>query len=206
VKRLLASAAALALLAGCGVQADAAPHAVARRTVPYNLLEQAPSTTAPSAPTPTTAPSVQRVSVLVYFVAGGRLKPVVRDLAQPATVQKAVAALLLGPQEDDIVLGLRSAINPSASAQAKRLDAADFTVDLSPEFAQGPSAEQVLGLAQIVYTVTEIPGVTGVRFTLDGAPIEVPTPSGTLAPSSAPVGREAFADLGPLPPEVQTPS
>jgi len=141
----------------------------------------------------------------VYFVDGARLQSAIRQVAPPATVQKSVAALLLGPQEDDIGAGLRSAIDPSASVQAKRLDQATFTVDLSPEFAHGPVAEQVMGLAQLVFTVTELPGVTGVRFTLDGAPIEVPLPSGALAPSSSPVTRDSFADVAPLPPEVQAP-
>lgn len=201
-RRYTAAALAIAVVvvvAACGVRADNEPRAVASADVPYGLLEAAPSTSTPARP-----PRAPSAAVLVYFVRLGRVQATVRNVAAPVTVQKALVELLLGPAEAEAAEGVRSAINPAAGLQAKRLDAATFVIDLSAEFAQGPTSEQVLGLAQIVFTATEVPGVTGVRFTLDGAPVEVPTPSGTL--TAGPLGREAFADLGPLPPGVITPA
>lgn len=191
---ILALAALVAAGSGCGVRSEDAPRALPADSVPFALLEE-------PAPTTTTAPpksSVEKATVLVYFVRGGSMYPVARQVNAPPTVAKALTALLFGTLEDEASQGIRSAINPAAAIQARSLDPATFLVDLSAEFIQGPTSEQVLGLAQIVYTATGVPGVTGVRFTLNGAPIEVPTPSGSL--TSGPIGREAFAEFAPPPP------
>src|SRR5258705_94210 len=42
------------------------------------------------------------------------------------------------------------------------------TVDLSGEFAGGGSASAKGRLAQVVYTLTQFPAITGVRFKIDG--------------------------------------
>jgi spore germination protein GerM len=73
------------------------------------------------------------------------------------------------------------------------------TVDLSAEFAQGSTSEQLLRIAQIVWTATSLPSVTGVRFTLNGAPIEAPTPTGS---TGNPVGQDAYQEFAPLPPSI----
>lgn len=182
----------LALLGGgCGVRSDPTPRTMSADDVPYGLLEAAPPTTLP----PRT-PSVPTAAVNVYLVNGDRMFAVARQVNAPPSVAKALTALLFGPQEDEAVAGVRSAISPTAAVQARAVDPATYLVDLSPEFAQGSVSEQVLGLAQIVWTATDIPGVTGVRFTLNGAPIQVPTPVGS---TGDPVGRDAFAELAPLP-------
>ncbi|HEX2849142.1 MAG TPA: GerMN domain-containing protein, partial [Acidimicrobiales bacterium] len=56
--------------------------------------------------------------------------------------------------------------------------------------------EQVLALAQIVFTLSEIPDVARVQFTLAGSPIEVPTPAGS---TTGPVTRDAFPTIAPAP-------
>lgn len=198
--RSLLVAVALAALAGagCGVQGDGGPRTLSAKDVPYALLEAAPSTTAS-----TTVPGATKVGLSIFLVVGDRLHPVPRQVTGPPTVAKALSVLLAGPEEDEVVGGLRSAINPAASLVPSRVDPATVAVDLSTEFVQGPTSEQVLGLAQIVFTVTEIAGVTGVRFSLEGAPIEVPTPAGT---TSGPLGRDAFSDLAPAPPDPGNPS
>jgi spore germination protein GerM len=128
---------------------------------------------------------------------------VVRQVNAPPTVAKALTSLAFGPLEDEAGSGVRSAINPTAAMQARALDGGTYLVDLSSEFAQGSVSEQVLGLAQVIWTATDIPGVTGVRFTLNGAPIQVPTPNGA---TGGPVGREAFAELAPLPEGINPPA
>lgn len=128
--------------------------------------------------------------------------PVVRQVNAPSSVPKGLTALLFGPEETEATSGVRSAISPTAAIQARAIDPATYLVDLSTEFAQGSVSEQVFGLAQVVWTATDIPGVTGVRFTLNGLPIQVPTPIGS---TGEPVGREAFAELGPVPPSINLP-
>jgi spore germination protein GerM len=185
-------------LGGCGVRSDPSPRTLSAGDVPYGLLEEAPPTTAVHH-----APSVPTAPVNVYFVEGDRMHAVVRQVNAPASVPKALTALLFGTLEDEAAAGVRSAINPTATVQARAMDASTYLVDLSPEFAQGSVSEQALGLAQIVWTATDFPGVTGVRFTLNGAPIQVPTPAGS---TGEPVNRDAFAELAPLPPGIKPPS
>lgn len=184
-------------LGACGVRSDPVPRGLSTAEIPYGLLEEAPPTTA----APRT-PSVPTAPVNVYFVRGERMYPVVRQVNAPPSVAKALTALLFGPQEDEATEGVRSAISPTAAIQARAIDPTTVLVDLSSEFAQGSVTEQVIGLAQVVWTATDIPGVTGVRFTLNGSPIQVPTPTGS---TGDPVGREAFAELGPVPPSINLP-
>ena len=193
MRRLALLLALMVVTAGCGVRGDTAPRDLSAGRVPYGLLEDAPTTTSTSPP----APSVPRADVLVFFIKDDRLISKVRQVNEPATVAKALTSLLFGVLEDELGEGIRSAIDPTASIQARALDPATYQVDLSAEFGKGPSAEQVLALAQIVYTATALPGVNGVRFTLDGVPIEVPTGSGSL--TAEPVGKAAFAEFEPLP-------
>jgi len=181
----------------CGLPTDPVPRSLSAADVPYGLLEEAPPTT-----TAPPAPSVPTAAVNVYFVRGERMYPVVRQVNAPPSVAKALTALLFGPQEDEATAGVRSAISPTAAIQARTVDPTTVLVDLSAEFAQGSVTEQVIGLAQIVWTATDVPGVTGVRFTLNSLPIQVPTPTGS---TGDPVGREAFAELAPIPPSIGLP-
>jgi len=188
----------LAAAGGCGVRNDGAPRALADKAIPYGLLEEAPATTVRPA-----RPSVPTATVNVYFVSGAHVIPVRREVNAPGSVPKALTALLFGPTEDESARGIRSAINPAAATQARAIDSATYLVDLSVEFAQGSTSEQALSVAQIVFTATDLPGVSGVRFSLNGVPIQVPTPSGA---SGDPVGRDAFADLAPQPAGVNPPA
>jgi len=196
----LATLAALPVGAGaCGVPADENARTLAVEEVPYGLLDEAPA----DAPT-TTAQQVAKVNVVVYFLAGEHLQPAPRAVAGPATPSRAVNALLGGPTEAEAVTGLRTAINPATEAAVTRPLPELVVVDLSSAFAAVPTQEQRFALAQIVFTATGVPGVTGVRFTLAGAPVEVPLPDGTL--TSLPVGRNAFANLAPLPEGLPQPA
>jgi spore germination protein GerM len=197
---VLALALVAAGLAGaCGVRSDNAPRTLAADQIPYGLLDNAPVTT-----TSTPTPSVPREKAVVYFVGpSDHLVPVFRDVNRPPTVAKALTAMVFGVQEDEAAAGYRSAIDPTASIQARALDPATYVVDLSPEFAQGSTSEQLLRIAQIVYTATSIPGVAGVRFTLNGTPIQAPTPTGS---TSDPVGRDAYQEFAPLPSNVGGPA
>lgn len=188
--RLASCVVVAAVLVACGVPADSEPRRLAAKDVPFGLLEAAPSTTATTAP-----PTAQSVSVEVFFLATDRLRPVARNVIAPPTVGKVVNALLEGVREEEVAAGLRSAINPQTKLLLARLAEGVARVDLSRAFAQATIQDQIVSLAQVVFTATAVPGVAGVLFTLEGEPVEVPTPDGSLA--RGPLGRDEFAPLAP---------
>ena len=59
----------------------------------------------------------------------------------------------------------------------------------------GPN--QTLAIAQVVFTATQQPGVTGVVFQIAGQPIGVPTASGARSPG--PVDRTSYQPQAPVP-------
>jgi spore germination protein GerM len=64
---------------------------------------------------------------------------------------------------------------------------------LLPAITELGGDEQLLAVAQLVCTLTARPGVGPVSFTLEGAPVDVPTGDGSL--TSGPVSRDDYADL-----------
>ena len=71
------------------------------------------------------------------------------------------------------------------------------TVDFTSDPVQVVGPDQTLAIAQVVYTATQQPGVTGVVFQIAGQPIEVPTASGVQVPG--PVNRTSYLPQAPLP-------
>lgn len=175
----------LCLLAGCGVPADPAPRGIPAEQVPFGLLGTTTTTTAAPAPATTTA--------VVFLVDGERLAPVRRQVPAPATPSAVLAALAAGPTPAEATAGLRSA--PVAGAALAQVTAGAATVALDRDFAAIGLNEQVLALAQLVYTITELPGIGGVRFSVDGRPIEIPTANGPTKTGAA--TRADFAAVGP---------
>lgn len=188
---LLASGLVLAVaLTACGVQADDGPRRLATEKVPYGLLEAAPATTT------TTVVGVPIVPVPVFFVHGDRLRAVSRTVTDPVTVGKAIDALLNGPREDESAIGIRTAVSPRTKLLVARLEDGVARLDLSADFALGQVQQQIPSLAQMIFTATAVPGVNAVRFTIEGEPVEVPTPEGHVAVGA--LGRDAFSALAPL--------
>ncbi len=120
-------------------------------------------TTTQSAPTTTAASTT---TLRVYFIRDEKVGPAGR--AVPPTQAIATAAmqeLLKGPTSADAGIGLTTSIG--AGTTLNRVTVADgvATVELSPE----PSAEPAI--AQVVYTLTQFPTVTGVRLGSDAKPL-----------------------------------
>jgi spore germination protein GerM len=194
----LAVSVVVALLgAGCGFPTDAEPRALPAGGAPDGILEGKPVTT-----TVTTPPgSSTQVAVFLFapVPAGGvRLVPVQRLVPAPATVEKVVSALFRGPTDEEIARGLRTATNPRAAVVGAPVKLGIAAMDLAGNVAVGAGTEQVaMALAQIVYTATNLGGVVGLTFTIDGKKREVPQSDGTQ--TQAPVGRAAYAPkYGPL--------
>jgi spore germination protein GerM len=183
-------------LAGCGVPTDRVPQSLSQRDVPFNLLASDVVTTS------TTFSSSPTALATIYLVAadpkaGGqdRLQPVDRLVPTPPTVEKVVRRLLSGPSDAEARRGLRTAVPAGTTILAAPVASGIATIDLSGAFARGTGTEQIIALAQIVFTATSLPGVVGVRFTLEGRPTDVPAGDGSQ--TRAPLGRANFASYGP---------
>lgn len=147
-------------------------------------------------PPPTSRPGA--VSVSVYLVRGANLVAVPRAVgAGPVTVDAVVQALIAGPSNEEAAGGLHSAVGPSTRVRRAVVEGGIARIDLSSPFAQARSEDQVVAVAQFVYTVTGLADVEAVSITVDGEPIEVPTPDGGL--KSGPLRRSDLPGLDAAP-------
>jgi hypothetical protein len=153
------------------------------------------------------AGSVTMVVRAYFFLddrAGGdpSLVPVLRTVPRSAAVATAaMRALLAGPSTAERSAAPRvSTTIPAASRLlGVTLNGRVATVNLSSAFASGGGTFSVRGrLAQVVYTLTQFPTVSSVRFRLNGVPVEVFSGEGIVL--RGPVGRSAFRDdfLSPI--------
>jgi spore germination protein GerM len=206
-RRLGPVVAAIALLvtAGCGVVAGGGPHAVPQGQVPFHLLTPEPPTT-----TTTTAPA--DVPVTVYFVAPTQQYLITSQRTVPTTntLRTVIHALFGGPTTVEKTYGVRTAINSSVNLlrvkpSRPKSTTTTVTLDFNRAFGQISGTQQVLAVAQIVYTVTGYLGPTfGVQFEIEGVPTDVPTDTG--AQVSGPVHRTKYSTLAPQPSATTVPS
>lgn len=124
--------------------------------------------------------------------------------SSPALV--ALRALLASPTpgQSEGTPALSSAIPSDTVAHSVEMDGGTAVVDLSTEFASGGGSFSMRArLAQVVYTLTAIDGVTGVRFEIEGEPTTVFGGEGVIVDD--PATRAGFEDL--LPPVfIETPA
>lgn len=183
--RLLPVAMAI-ILAACSVEETASPVVHPDGEVPFDLLD--PEAVPLVAPTTTILPP----NATICFVdAAGRVRPDGRRLGEPITPQGVVA--LLTPRRAPAPTELRTALPTNDAVRGVRVAAGVATVDLGESLTALVPPELRLAVAQIVCTLTSLPGIGQVAFTLDGAPIEVPTASGSL--TASPVTRDDVSDL-----------
>lgn len=165
-------------LLGCGVSDQNAP-------VPLPLQ----STSA----APSTPPESNAASVTVYFVQFGRLAPVNRP-APDTTPETALRLLVDGPSRVEAAAGLETALVPQEFGMEPGARGT-LTVEAGPEFASIAGDNQLLAVAQLVWTATNHSPRDLVRITVGGQPIEVPTDDGL---SRLPVGRRDYATVAPV--------
>lgn len=186
---LVIVAVAAAALASCGVTNDGTPRVINAENVPFDLL--APTAGA----TTTTIPGQAPIRDVTIFLADpdGHLTQVHRNVEAPATLTKALDALLAGPAADEAVR-LHSAITSDTKLLHVRGPVDGLaTIDLSKQLLDVTGRQQILALAQVVYTATASPGVDRVLFQFDGESREVPNGDGTL--TSTPLGRLSYRSL-----------
>ncbi|MBS1838311.1 MAG: GerMN domain-containing protein [Actinobacteria bacterium] len=149
------------LLAACSIGTDDAPR---------DLAVSTSTTVAPVTPTSGGATAV------LYYVHDGQLVPITRSLPD-RHLGTVLDTLLKAPSTDQQSRNLTTSIPVGTRLSSSRLDGSTLIVDLSSEFDNvvGPSRQQAI--AQIVMTATEFPGVDRLRFSINGKPVQVATPT-----------------------------
>ena len=124
-------------------------------------------TTTEAAPVETTVPAA--VAARPWFLANGQVAPVAARPANPVDpVRGALDALMAGPTPDEQAAGYSTGIAAIVEVQSLELGADGIvTVSFSRKFETADTRPQT---AQVVYTLTELPQVTKVRFLIDGQP------------------------------------
>ena len=190
VRGVTARAAICALLiafpSGCGVPTESRPRAIPQDRVPAAL------STPPS--TPPTTDDRGDARFTVFLIDGKRLRPALRTAAGSVTPATRLEALRAGPTVDEVASGLGSALDEDTSIRISQVTGGVATLDLPPALAALVGSDQLLALAQLVFTLTEDPAIGEVIFTVDGKPVDVPVGDGTL--TSRAVGRSDFPTLG----------
>lgn len=164
-RALLAAVTLLAVgaLAGCG-------SSTANRAAPPTTTQGTPSAPATTATSTTTAPGTE--TVRVYLLRAGDVTPVARQIEPTQAVARAaLEQLLAGPSGDERSAGLATDVPSDAKLEGVTIGGGVATVDLDAAFVRGAEATIAPRLAQVVYTVTQFPTVSAVRFEQDGAPM-----------------------------------
>ena len=168
-------------LAGCGVPVDAHPTALSRQGVPFGLLD--PNT--PTTSVPVLAPSPVEVPVQIFlFNSTGHLVSAARDLpVLTSNLAAVVGALVVGPTDAEAASGLQSALPALTTVLPGTVIAGEVaTVNLGGTFGQLVGTQEIEAVAQVVFTASALPGVTGVAFELSGVPVDVPVANGADVP------------------------
>lgn len=188
---LAAGAFAALATAACGIPTDDKASVASPDSVPFDLLGQAPSATATSLPV---APTERAT---IFLVQGERLAPVQRELPAPVSVESVLEALADGPTATEVQLGLRTALLAPGLMRSGGVSGGIATIDLGQPFTEIAGRDQIVALAQIVSTVTGLPGVGRAAFRLDGNPVGVLRGDGAVTTES--VSRDDYATLAPVP-------
>ncbi len=179
VTALVAAGAVVVGLAGCGVPIDNQPAALSRHGVPFDLLAPTQSTT-----TITSVPSPIAIPVRIYLIGPtGHVAPVSRTVSvSPPDLLTVLRTLVAGPTDAETAAGLQSAVTSQTTVLGANIAGGTATVNLGGTFGQIVGPPEIQAVAQVVFTASALPGVTGVTFELTGQPVEVPVGSGALVP------------------------
>jgi spore germination protein GerM len=197
IVRVVVAALLVGLVAGCGLTAESKPRIIAAKDLPSELLNPAASST-------TLARSPSTTSVAVYYLvqtaSTTHLAGVVRQVKDSSRASDRLTALLAAPTPQEQTQGLVTSIPAGTTLRGTKLSAngQELDIDLSSSLFNIQGQELRNAFAQLVWTATEIPGITQVRFTVEGKDFRVPDQDGIEQPGA--VTRAAYARLAPIPP------
>jgi hypothetical protein len=200
-------------IAACSLTADDSFEFIPADEIPAGLDQTTTTTTTttttipatptvePTLPTTTVTSPVQTAPVEIYFVIGlEQLQRQTLQLSFPVEPLQVLAQLEDGPPPDQSSVGLRTALRTNLTNGFENTDGV-ATIDLRGSVLNRTTPrDQNLAIAQLVLTVTRLPGVGQVRFTLDGDPLPIPVPpTFTLSEPGEPLTYSMFAQLLPSP-------
>jgi len=168
-QRIAVALVATGTLAGCGISADESP----RDIPPAQQVDLGVGGDTEAGETTGQA--------RIYLLApgdGNQLSPVARDIAEAP--DPLLRELLAGANTVELEKQYRSAIPSGTQLLSTRLQGNTLRVDLSDELLQLTGSDLVAALAQIVFTASEVPGVSRVVVLVDGAAQQWPAADGAL--------------------------
>lgn len=180
----------LAGLASCGGKSQ--PAATSPTATASSSSSSSPSTS--SSPSSSTT-----LQLSVYFISSGKIAAGHSTVPKTkAVATAAVRQLLDGPTDAESSAGFVSALPPGASVHSIRVAGGTAVVSLDAEVLQlgqtNPEAEAA-ALAQLTFTLTQFPTVTGVEFWSGDA--RIARVDGSSVDFTKPVTRADFESLAP---------
>ncbi|MEV0793462.1 GerMN domain-containing protein [Kribbella sp. NPDC050459] len=169
-------AAAVLVLAGCGVPMQDEPAPIASGEIPSRLQRTArPSSAAP-------IPSTGRPAVQVSFVRDDKLVTLVREVpTAPADGLTAVVDVLLaGPTDREQAGGITTALPPGLILTIVEVRGSRVVLELSGQTGGRSATENILAVGQIVLSLTAVQSIDQVTFARDGVPVEALLADGAL--------------------------
>jgi Sporulation and spore germination len=173
-------------LSGCGLGAESHPQALDPKSVPYGLLSRTGVSRA--------AAHGDVVKVAMYLE--GRDEHLVLSygyVSRPATVSGVLQALATGPTTAQANRGLVSPASAVGRFGPGPIRGGVVAINLPVSFENLDGEGQTVAAAQIVFTVTNFPGIEGVTFLMGGQAVHVPNDVGKLI--SGPLTRKDYAAL-----------
>jgi hypothetical protein len=136
---------------------------------------QSPGGQQPTTPGTSPSGSPSEIGLQVWFIRDGKLFVSERTLAATTGVgATAVNRLLAGPSAAEYAAAVRSQIPAGTTLLGLRVASGTATADLSSSFESAASPSTMpLRIAQMVYTLTQFPTVSSVRFEINGQGVTV---------------------------------
>jgi hypothetical protein len=169
------------VLAGCGIGAQQHADRVPDDRVPFALLDpNAPVLLRLGAPPPNSGPKA-------CFVDGAVVRPVAQAAGQVANLATIVDLLQTPPPN------MRTTVADPPLVVSASAAGGIAHIDLRRSISALTAGDQLLAVAQVVCSVTTLPGIGQVIFSVDGAPASVPRGDSSLA--TGPVSRDDYGNV-----------
>jgi spore germination protein GerM len=194
VTRVATSAVLLAILGtSCGVPDDDEVRALPTSSVPYGLLAERRSTVT----TPSTGTTHGRIAAHVAFVVGDAGVRLVERTVLAGAPKEVTQALLdqvqAGPTDAERRRGLDSTLPATGGLRVAGIAGSVITVELSGDLPRQAPDRLPITVAQLVFTLTSVPGVDAVTLRRSGQPVDAPLPDGSL--TSGPLTPRDYGQL-----------